>query len=73
VAGPVSATGEGGLVDAVRGDQDLRRQVSTADSVELAAGRIAAVMALAEQARGGVGSYGVAAGADAPIPSPSPS
>ena len=73
VAGPSTAAGSGGLLDVVRSDKNLRNGVSTVDGIDRATGVVATVFALAEQATGGAGSYGVAAGADAPLPSPSPS
>lgn len=71
--GPASAADDGGLLAEIRGDKTLRSQVSTVDSAELPNGVIATVLALAEQATGQSGSYGVAPGADQPLPSPSPS
>lgn len=73
VAGPTSADATGGLLDTIRSDKTLRGLVSTVDSAELPSGVIATVFAAAEQADGRAGSYGSAAGADAPVPSPSPS
>ena len=71
-AGPASADDAGGLLDVIRRDKSLRSNVSTVDSVELPSGVIATIFAAAEQADGSAGSYGSAAGADAPLPSPSP-
>lgn len=73
VTGPTTAADKGGLLDVLRDDAAVRDTVSTVDSAELPSGVIATVLALAEQARGGAGSYGVAPGADAPLPTPSPS
>jgi hypothetical protein len=72
VAGPVAAA-DTGLLKAARGDKNLTADVSTVDGVDLPRGLIATVLALAEQAKGEVGSYGVRSGAEAPLPSPSPS
>jgi hypothetical protein len=72
VAGPVDSA-DTGLVKAARSDKDLSGDVSTVDGVDLPRGVIATVLALAEQAKGGVGSYGTRSGAKAPLPSPSPS
>jgi hypothetical protein len=72
VAGPVAAADDG-LLKAARGDNDLTADVSTVDGADLPRGVIATVLALAEQAKGGVGSYGARTGSKAPLPSPSPS
>jgi hypothetical protein len=72
VAGPVTS-GETGLLKAARIDKDLSADVSTVDGIDLPRGLIATVLALAEQAKGGVGSYGTRSGSQEPLPSPSPS
>ena len=72
IAGPVAAA-DSGLLKAARGDKDVTADVSTVDGVDLPRGIIATVLALAEQAEGGVGSYGARSGAKAPLPTPSPS
>ncbi|MBA2739183.1 MAG: copper transporter [Nocardioidaceae bacterium] len=68
VAGP-AASADGGVVAAVR-ETEAAEGVSSVDALDLAAGRVVTVLALAEQARGGVGQYGMsdAAGAAAPTP-----
>ena len=71
VAGSTAAIADGGFVAAVR-DDDLRDRVSTVDGLETASGRIAAVLALSEARRNGVGHYGAGDGATAPLPSPQP-
>jgi len=58
VAGPPSSARALGVVEAVRSDPDLVQLVSTVDMLQTTAGRTVAVLALAEQAAGGVGSYG---------------
>ena len=68
VVGTAAAAGDRGLVAVLRGD-DLRDRISSVDGVETAAGRIAAVLALAAQRRNEVGHYGAAGGATAPLPS----
>lgn len=73
VAGPAAADAKGGLLDVVRSDKGLRDNVSTVDSVDVPSGVIATVLAAAEQAAGRSGSYGSGPGADAPLPTPSPS
>jgi len=72
VVGPVAAA-DTGLLKAARGDKDFTTDVSTVDGVDLPRGLIASVLALAEQAKGGVGGYGMRSGSRAPLPSPSPS
>ena len=72
VAGPVTAADSGGLLDVVRSDKTARAAVSTVNAVDSPSGVIATVFALAEQAVGHAGSYGVGSGADAPLPTPSP-
>lgn len=68
-AAGVSDPGERGRVVAgIRGDADLSRRVSTVDGLETGGGRVAAVLALSDLARGVVGSYGTADGARAPVP-----
>jgi len=57
---------------AVREDDDLRQIVSTVDDLELAEGRVTAVLALADLGRGVVGQYGYGAGADRSLPEAAP-
>lgn len=67
-AGSVAdATRDEGLVFHVRGTADLE-DVSTVGGLEHPDGRITAVLALAEQVRGGSGSYGPSDGAAARLP-----
>jgi len=72
LVGPL-ASADTGLLKAARDDKDLTKDVSTVDGVDLPRGLIATVLALAEQAKGGVGNYGTQSGARAPLPTPSPS
>ncbi|HET6816988.1 MAG TPA: copper transporter [Mycobacteriales bacterium] len=72
LAGPL-ASADTGLLKAARADKLLTANVSTVDGVDLPRGIIATVLALAQQAKGGVGSYGTQSGASGPVPSPSPS
>jgi hypothetical protein len=59
VAGPSPVTGASGVLDAARkGDAGLIKGVSTVDSVDQAAGRITAVLALQAARSGVTGSYG---------------
>lgn len=69
VAGP---SGDAGAVAAVRADSAVAGEVSSVDSVDLASGRVATVLALAEQLNDGAGHYGAAESADAPAPEPVP-
>lgn len=68
VAGTAAAAGAGGLVGLVRSDAGLGSAVSTVDDADSAAGRVATVFALTEQAAGRAGQYGLAGNADAPFP-----
>jgi hypothetical protein len=72
LAGPL-ASADDGLLKVARTDKELTTDVSTVDGVDLPRGLIATVLALAEQAKGGVGSYGTQSGASEPVPTPSPS
>ena len=71
VAGPAAAAGPGGLLAAIRADATLSHDLSTVDGIEAPSGQVAAVFALAQQAEGQAGSYGFAAGDEAPVPSAS--
>jgi Copper transport outer membrane protein, MctB len=72
LVGPVESAARGGLVSALRGDEQASRQVSSVDTVTTAAGRVATVYALEEQLAGRSGHYGVAGTTDGPLPTPSP-
>lgn len=52
----------------IRGDEQLAAVVSTVDDVDLVQGRVASTLALADLARGVVGSYGYGVGATAALP-----
>jgi hypothetical protein len=67
VVGPTAAGSDHGVVAEVRAD-GAAGEVSTVDSGDRAAGRVAAVLALAEQARGGAGAYGAAGDTDGAVP-----
>lgn len=58
LAGPPASARPLGVVEAVRADPELVQLVSTVDMLQTASGRTVAVLALAEQAQGGVGAYG---------------
>lgn len=66
VAGP-SASADTGVVAAVR-HSSAGSTVSSVDALDLPAGRVVTVLALAEQARGGVGQYGMGASAESAAP-----
>ncbi len=72
LAGPVTALDPGGLLGALRDDSVLAQRVSTVDSVDTPRGQVAAVLALHQQTKDGVGSYGDGRGAQGPAPSPLP-
>ena len=57
-----------GTVGVIRSDTSASAAVTTVDDVDLASGRLATVLGLAEQDGGGVGRYGVAASAEARVP-----
>lgn len=68
VTGPLAATGEGGVLRALRDDGGLSERVSSVDSADRAQGRIAVVYALREQDNGGSGHYGSGPGSQGPLP-----
>jgi len=68
VTGPASSATDGGVVAAVRSDDDLTRVVSTVDTGGTPMGDVATVLALREQGLGGAGRYGFTGGVDAPLP-----
>jgi hypothetical protein len=69
--GPTGSDGTGGVVGALRSNGSASKQVSGVDDGDLAAGRIAAVLALAGQLAGQSGQYGIGQGASGPLPTPS--
>ena len=62
-----TASAEEGLLAALRDDVAFTANVSTADSAQSTAGRVAGVLALAADARGQVGQYG-SSGIDGVVP-----
>lgn len=68
LAGPDGSALDGGLVRALRESATLTRAVSSVDNVDRGIGRVAVVVALAEQVDGDAGQYGAGAGASAPLP-----
>lgn len=70
VAGPSTSATDGGLVGALRSESGVASGVSGVDNADAGVGLVAAVLALAEQARGEVGQYGAGPRAEASLPSP---
>ena len=70
VAGPTGSAGDRGAVSALRGQPDLAQQVSTVDNADRGTGRVAIVLALAQQAAGRAGQYGAGGGAASAVPPP---
>ncbi|MCW2680022.1 MAG: uncharacterized protein JWM62_1423 [Frankiales bacterium] len=68
VAGPARSAQAGGLVRALRDQRDVAADVSTVDNADRGVGRVAVVLALAEQGDEQVGQYGAGPGASAPLP-----
>lgn len=68
VAGTVAAARPGGVVEAVRQDVGTAQDVSSVDVLGRSAGRVVAMMALAGQAQGQTGHYGVVDAADGAMP-----
>ena len=67
VAGPASASTDGGIVKAVR-DSDATSSVSTVDVTDIAAGRVVTVLAAAKEATGLSGAWGTSRSADGGLP-----
>jgi hypothetical protein len=68
LAGRSGTAGATGAVGVVRADTAASSGLSTVDNVQTAAGRVATVLALREQAEGRAGRYGEAPNAQAVIP-----
>ncbi len=68
MVGDPSAAGDGGVLASLRADKQARAAVSSVDVADLASGQVAAVWALAEQAKGGVGQYGAVGTTDGALP-----
>lgn len=66
-------TSEWDVMPAVREEGDAGAGVATAGGVDLAAGRIAAIMGLALAENGEVGHFGLGVGSDLILPPPTPS
>ena len=72
-AAPNGGSVNGTELEDVRADSDLAEIVSTVDDVDLVYGHAALVLAIDQARRGGHGHYGNGVGAEAPIPTRSPS
>jgi hypothetical protein len=68
IVGPTAAAAAPGLIAAAVKDSWTAKNVSTVDSIDLAAGRIITVFALAEELAGSTGHYGLTGTADGPLP-----
>jgi Copper transport outer membrane protein, MctB len=71
VAGDEGAATGGGVVATVRSSNTQNAAVSTVDNADNPSGQVSSVLALAGSAKGQVGHYGTAKGADALYPAPS--
>ena len=68
VAGPTSATRANGILRWIRDDVAVSRVVSTVDTIDIGAGRVNAVLVLADRAGGHVGQFGAVNAADGALP-----
>ncbi len=68
LVGPASAAADGGVVQALRGDDAAAAIVSTVDSIDEGAGLVAAVLALSAQLSGQNGHYGQVDAEGGPVP-----
>lgn len=68
LVGPASAAADGGVVQALRGDDAAAAIVSTVDSIDEGAGLVAAVLALSLQLSGQNGHYGQVDADGGPVP-----
>jgi hypothetical protein len=71
VAGPSTATQDGGLISALR-DSGTANRVSTVDAADRASGQVVVVLALDAELTGKSGAYGVGAGVNNYLPTPAP-
>lgn len=67
LTGPLAAAGDEGAIATLRAD-DLAARASGVDTVDNPAGVVTTILALAEQAEGGVGQYGFGEGAEEVVP-----
>jgi hypothetical protein len=70
VAGPLSSADQGGVLQALRADGDLREQVSSVDVADTPYGQVTVILALDEQEQGRSGRYGEGSGSEAAAPPP---
>jgi hypothetical protein len=68
VVGPASSATSGGVIAKIRGQDAVTKIVSTIDTGGTPMGDLTTVLALREQALGGVGSYGFVGKVDGPLP-----
>ena len=68
VGGPIGSADGTGEVAAIRRDAGAKAAVSTVDDVDTVTGRVAVVLALAQQFAGRQGHYGRGPGAVSPVP-----
>ncbi len=68
VLAPDTSATAGGVLEVVRADAGLARQISSVDTAGSPMGDIATVLALVEQGEGAAGHYGFADGATEPLP-----
>ena len=68
VAGPLSSAEQGGVLQGLRADSDLRDRVSSVDVADSPYGQVAVILALDEQEQGGAGRYGEGPGSEAAAP-----
>lgn len=75
LAAPTDSAGPEGVVSALRGDDDVKKSVSTVDNLDAPSGSVVTVLALALDAGGRPGQWGAGTGADdaAPTPTAAPS
>jgi hypothetical protein len=70
VAGPSGSAATNGVLANLRSDAAVNKTVSGVDDVDISAGQIALIYALAVEITGHAGQYGTGAGAQAPLPTP---
>src|SRR3954469_6619296 len=70
VAGPLSSAEQGGVLQGLRADTDLRDQVSSVDVADTPYGQVTVILALDEQEQGEAGRYGEGPGSEAAAPPP---
>jgi len=68
VAGPVAAARDDHLLEAIRSEVAVAREVSTVGAFDRTAGNVVGVLALQEQARGETGHYGAVNAPDGAMP-----